>query len=117
MDVTLPPTTAKSQDGSTSSAPPQKIASIVDARKDSAETRNACTAINANQFELLRTLGTGTFARVWLVRPKKEYRTSGSEFYALKVLKKKDGALSFSFFSFYFTEFLEGYWTDVAAAG
>jgi serine/threonine protein kinase len=69
---------------------PQKIKSIVSAR-NTAETRNACPTLHAHQFELLRTLGTGTFARVWLVRPKREYRTSGTEFYALKVLKKKDG--------------------------
>ncbi|KAF3216749.1 serine/threonine protein kinase, AGC [Orbilia oligospora] len=68
---------------------PQKIKSIVNAR-NTAETRNACPTLHAHQFELLRTLGTGTFARVWLVRPKREYRTSGTEFYALKVLKKKD---------------------------
>ncbi|KAK6505708.1 serine/threonine protein kinase, AGC [Arthrobotrys musiformis] len=68
---------------------PQKIKSIVNAR-NTAETRNACPTLHAHQFELLRTLGTGTFARVWLVRPKREYRSSGTEFYALKVLKKKD---------------------------
>ncbi|EWC44555.1 hypothetical protein DRE_06727 [Drechslerella stenobrocha 248] len=69
---------------------PQKIASIINASKASTETRSACPALDAHQFELLRTLGTGTFARVWLVRPRKEHRTSGAEFYALKVLKKKD---------------------------
>ncbi|KAF3917052.1 hypothetical protein ABW21_db0208871 [Orbilia brochopaga] len=70
--------------------PPHKIASIINASKSSTEVRSACPALDAAQFELLRTLGTGTFARVWLVRPRKEHRSSGTEFYALKVLKKKD---------------------------
>ncbi|KAK6540803.1 serine/threonine protein kinase, AGC [Orbilia ellipsospora] len=78
------------RDGSTTALlPPQKILTIINAR-NTAESRNACPSLDAHQFELLRTLGTGTFARVWLVRPKKEHRTSGTEFYALKVLKKKD---------------------------
>ncbi|KAF3928054.1 hypothetical protein AA313_de0202062 [Arthrobotrys entomopaga] len=83
-------TNPRDNSSTTVSGPPQKISSIINAR-NTAESRNACPSLDANQFELLRTLGTGTFARVWLVRPKKEHRTSGTEFYALKVLKKKDG--------------------------
>jgi len=42
-------------------------------------------------FELLKTLGTGTFARVWLTRPIKSLRTSPAQLYALKQLRKTDG--------------------------
>ncbi|EPS39702.1 hypothetical protein H072_6527 [Dactylellina haptotyla CBS 200.50] len=88
MDL-APPTTTTTTTANADTGISQKIASIINAR-NTAETRNACPSLDANQFELLRTLGTGTFARVWLVRPKKEHRSSGTEFYALKVLKKKD---------------------------
>jgi len=46
--------------------------------------------LNVHDFELVMTLGTGTFARVWLVRlanPAEEDRDKG---YALKVLRKVD---------------------------
>lgn len=49
------------------------------------------TKLKVTDFEMLKTLGTGTFARVWLVRPVKGLRTAPNQFYALKVLRKTDG--------------------------
>ncbi|KAF8429195.1 serine/threonine-protein kinase YPK2/YKR2 [Tirmania nivea] len=48
--------------------------------------------LNSSNFEFITTLGTGTFARVWLVKPTKEVRgrVSTSQVYALKVLRKVD---------------------------
>ncbi|KAI9804540.1 MAG: hypothetical protein M1825_001439 [Sarcosagium campestre] len=43
-----------------------------------------------SDFELLRTLGTGTFARVWLVRPNQHHEGEQGKVYALKVLRKAD---------------------------
>ncbi|KLJ13119.1 non-specific serine/threonine protein kinase [Blastomyces silverae] len=45
--------------------------------------------LSVNDFELLKTLGTGTFARVWLVRLLK-YRNHEKRPFALKVLHKAD---------------------------
>ncbi|EEQ89032.1 AGC/PKA protein kinase [Blastomyces dermatitidis ER-3] len=47
------------------------------------------SALSVNDFELLKTLGTGTFARVWLVRLLK-YRDLEKRPFALKVLHKAD---------------------------
>lgn len=45
--------------------------------------------LTIDDFELLKTLGTGTFARVWLVRLKGTKEGEG-QVYALKVLRKAD---------------------------
>ncbi|KAI9743806.1 MAG: serine/threonine protein kinase, AGC [Claussenomyces sp. TS43310] len=47
--------------------------------------------LSANDFELVRTLGTGTFARVWLVRMKNSSEEDKERVYALKVLRKAEG--------------------------
>jgi len=48
--------------------------------------------LQRSDFEFLTTLGTGTFARVWLVKPTKDVRgrVSTSQVYALKILRKAD---------------------------
>ncbi|KAI2904622.1 hypothetical protein CBS76997_4225 [Aspergillus niger] len=45
--------------------------------------------LNVNDFALLKTLGTGTFARVWLVKLNDE-RQRKNRVYALKILRKAD---------------------------
>ncbi|PGH12314.1 AGC/PKA protein kinase [Helicocarpus griseus UAMH5409] len=45
--------------------------------------------LSLGDFELLKTLGTGTFARVWLVRLKR-WTEDKSKVYALKILHKAD---------------------------
>ncbi|PQE33520.1 hypothetical protein CJF32_00003405 [Rutstroemia sp. NJR-2017a WRK4] len=50
--------------------------------------------LSVHDFELVRTLGTGTFARVWLVRlanPPTE--ADRNKFFALKVLRKVEGMI------------------------
>ncbi|KAL2062392.1 hypothetical protein VTL71DRAFT_6658 [Oculimacula yallundae] len=46
--------------------------------------------LTVHDFELVRTLGTGTFARVWLVRLAKPAEEDRDKVYALKVLRKVD---------------------------
>ncbi|CZS98138.1 related to cAMP-dependent protein kinase catalytic subunit [Rhynchosporium agropyri] len=46
--------------------------------------------LNVKDFELVRTLGTGTFARVWLVRLAKPAEEDREKVFALKVLRKVD---------------------------
>ncbi|KAI9776837.1 MAG: serine/threonine protein kinase, AGC [Peltula sp. TS41687] len=48
--------------------------------------------LGLDDFELIRTLGTGTFARVWLVRLKDCAEKAGDQVYAMKVLRKADSA-------------------------
>ncbi|EAS31296.3 AGC/PKA protein kinase [Coccidioides immitis RS] len=45
--------------------------------------------LKVEDFELLKTLGTGTFARVWLVRLK-NVKDKNNSIFALKVLRKAD---------------------------
>ncbi|OAX76981.1 hypothetical protein ACJ72_08725 [Emergomyces africanus] len=45
--------------------------------------------LSLGDFELLKTLGTGTFARVWLVCLRK-YAANKNKAYALKILQKAD---------------------------
>ncbi|KAA8647138.1 hypothetical protein EYZ11_011399 [Aspergillus tanneri] len=45
--------------------------------------------LTVDDFALLKTLGTGTFARVWLVRSKDEVQRR-DKVYALKILRKAD---------------------------
>ncbi|KAK5010369.1 hypothetical protein LTR28_010288 [Elasticomyces elasticus] len=47
--------------------------------------------LRCEDFELLKTLGTGTFARVWLARLKKPRSGDANKVFALKVLRKVDG--------------------------
>ncbi|KAI5302476.1 serine/threonine protein kinase, AGC, partial [Ascosphaera atra] len=63
---------------------------------DIARRRAAATALlpekdklNIDFFDKIQTLGTGTFARVWLVRPKSD-GDSQRNIWALKVLRKAD---------------------------
>lgn len=44
--------------------------------------------LGINDFEKLRTLGTGTFARVWLVRLSNPSKEDRDKVFALKVLRK-----------------------------
>ncbi|KAF2202338.1 Pkinase-domain-containing protein [Delitschia confertaspora ATCC 74209] len=43
-----------------------------------------------DDFELIKTLGTGTFARVWLVRLKNPREADEDKVFALKILRKVD---------------------------
>ncbi|EPQ30243.1 uncharacterized protein PFL1_02359 [Pseudozyma flocculosa PF-1] len=53
-------------------------------------TANATTAYRLQDFEVLETLGTGTFGRVLLVRLKSKETTDPSAYFALKVLSKSE---------------------------
>ncbi|KAI9811794.1 MAG: serine/threonine protein kinase, AGC [Thelocarpon impressellum] len=46
--------------------------------------------LQLSDFELLRTLGTGTFARVWLTRLARPSQEERDKVFALKVLRKAD---------------------------
>ncbi|CAL5872060.1 uncharacterized protein PFLUO_LOCUS6317 [Penicillium psychrofluorescens] len=46
--------------------------------------------LQLSDFGLLKTLGTGTFARVWLVKPKEQKEADKNKVYALKILRKAD---------------------------
>ncbi|KAI9696384.1 MAG: serine/threonine protein kinase, AGC [Candelina mexicana] len=46
--------------------------------------------LRLEDFQLLKTLGTGTFARVWLVKLAKPSREDQEKVYALKILRKVD---------------------------
>lgn len=47
--------------------------------------------LRQEDFELIKTLGTGTFARVWLVRLKGAPQADADKVFALKILRKVDG--------------------------
>lgn len=47
--------------------------------------------LREEDFELIKTLGTGTFARVWLVRLKDAKPGDENKVFALKILRKVDG--------------------------
>lgn len=47
--------------------------------------------LHVEDFELLKTLGTGTFARVWLVRLAEPQPGDENKVFALKILRKVDG--------------------------
>jgi hypothetical protein len=47
--------------------------------------------LHVEDFELLKTLGTGTFARVWLVRLAEPHAGDENKVFALKILRKVDG--------------------------
>ncbi|KAF2114142.1 kinase-like domain-containing protein [Lophiotrema nucula] len=46
--------------------------------------------LRQEDFELVKTLGTGTFARVWLVRLKNTAKGDQNKVFALKILRKVD---------------------------
>ncbi|UPX09422.1 Non-specific serine/threonine protein kinase [Ascochyta rabiei] len=46
--------------------------------------------LRQEDFELIKTLGTGTFARVWLVRLKDAQQGDQDKVFALKILRKTD---------------------------
>lgn len=47
--------------------------------------------LREEDFDLVKTLGTGTFARVWLVRLKDAQAGDEDKVFALKILRKVDG--------------------------
>lgn len=47
-------------------------------------------SIKLEDVEIIKTIGTGTFARVYLCRPKASVNKSNSEYYALKILAMHD---------------------------
>lgn len=51
--------------------------------------------LRITDFELMKTLGTGTFARVWLARFANPKNQDTNKVFALKVLKKVDGGFLF----------------------
>jgi len=52
------------------------------------ELGSSSRSLSVDDFELVRTLGTGTFARVWLVRLANPAEEDRNKVYALKVLRK-----------------------------
>ncbi|KAE9989182.1 hypothetical protein Vi05172_g6319 [Venturia inaequalis] len=46
--------------------------------------------LRLDDFELIKTLGTGTFARVWLTRLQKDKQKGEDNVFALKILRKTD---------------------------
>lgn len=60
----------------------------VDANKKLVE--NSSCVLRQQDFELIKTLGTGTFARVWLVRLANPKDGDQNKVFALKILRKVD---------------------------
>ncbi|KAI9883206.1 MAG: hypothetical protein M1823_005032 [Watsoniomyces obsoletus] len=60
--------------------------------KDPAEKAlgRSSKGLRLDDFELMRTLGTGTFARVWLARLSQANEVNRNKVFALKVLRKAD---------------------------
>lgn len=48
--------------------------------------------LSVNDFQLIKTLGTGTFARVWLVKLRNAIEADRNKVFALKVLRKVEGS-------------------------
>jgi serine/threonine protein kinase len=69
---------------------PQKFANpfLVTDRADEKQLCISSRGLELSDFKLLKTLGTGTFARVWLARLKNQ--EDKNKVYALKVLRKAD---------------------------
>ncbi|OKP09663.1 Protein kinase DC2 [Penicillium subrubescens] len=61
---------------------------LINERRDEKQLCISSRSLHVNDFVLMKTLGTGTFARVWLTRLKDE--TDKSKVYALKILRKAD---------------------------
>ncbi|KAI9762014.1 MAG: v-type proton ATPase 16 kDa proteolipid subunit 2 [Chaenotheca gracillima] len=66
--------------------PPSQITTDPASKELGASSRE----LSADDFDLLRTLGTGTFARVWLVRLANRGKEDENKVFALKVLRKAD---------------------------
>ncbi|KAB8074348.1 kinase-like domain-containing protein [Aspergillus leporis] len=62
---------------------------VITERPEEKQLGVSTSTLTVNDFALLKTLGTGTFARVWLVRLKDEIRQR-DKVYALKILRKAD---------------------------
>ncbi|EPS34849.1 hypothetical protein PDE_09813 [Penicillium oxalicum 114-2] len=61
---------------------------VVSERQGERQLCISSKTLSADDFHLIKTLGTGTFARVWLTRFKDE--TDTNKVYALKILRKGD---------------------------
>ncbi|KAJ5649870.1 uncharacterized protein N7484_003593 [Penicillium longicatenatum] len=61
---------------------------LITERQDEKQLCISSRNLHVNDFALLKTLGTGTFARVWLARLKDQ--KDKSKVYALKILRKAD---------------------------
>ncbi|KAF2124258.1 Pkinase-domain-containing protein [Dothidotthia symphoricarpi CBS 119687] len=63
-----------------------------DVDKDPSQKRvgHSSKVLREEDFELIKTLGTGTFARVWLVRLKDAQNGDENKVFALKILRKVD---------------------------
>ncbi|EAW12768.1 cAMP-dependent protein kinase [Aspergillus clavatus NRRL 1] len=62
---------------------------VIKERPEEKQLGISCHTLRLSDFVLLKTLGTGTFARVWLAQFKDESLRKGNV-YALKVLRKAD---------------------------
>ncbi|KAL4895462.1 kinase-like domain-containing protein [Aspergillus ambiguus] len=71
------------------SYPRQSNPFVITDRREERRTPGSNRPLSVQDFALLKTLGTGTFARVWLVRYKDEIQRR-DKVYALKILRKAD---------------------------
>ncbi|PTU25243.1 hypothetical protein P175DRAFT_0521042 [Aspergillus ochraceoroseus IBT 24754] len=62
---------------------------VITERPEEKQLGISARQLSVKDFVLLKTLGTGTFARVWLVRPQDE-KAKRDKVYALKILRKAD---------------------------
>ena len=58
---------------------------------------HSAPTLSVNDFHLIKTLGTGTFARVWLVQLRDPLPEDVDKVFALKILRKVDGEFLFYF--------------------
>ncbi|OAL33952.1 hypothetical protein AYO20_06787 [Fonsecaea nubica] len=65
---------------------PEEVSKLPEEKKLGQSSRT----LKVTDFELMRTLGTGTFARVWLCRFANPHPQDRDKVFALKVLKKVD---------------------------
>ncbi|KAF9736586.1 hypothetical protein PMIN06_003426 [Paraphaeosphaeria minitans] len=62
----------------------------IDKHPDQKMVGHSSSVLRKDDFELIKTLGTGTFARVWLVRVKNATDGDENQVFALKILRKTD---------------------------
>ncbi|KAF2681758.1 Pkinase-domain-containing protein [Lentithecium fluviatile CBS 122367] len=62
----------------------------IDEDPDHKMVGHSSNVLRQEDFELIKTLGTGTFARVWLVRLKNARNGDENKVFALKILRKVD---------------------------
>jgi protein kinase A len=67
--------------------PPSEVAQ--DSRNK--QLGHSSRGLSVKDFDLIKTLGTGTFARVWLVRLAQPAHEDRNKVFALKVLRKAEG--------------------------